>query len=47
MSGLCPGIDLTILSHSLLLSTVEILTVSVSEGPCEEEMDDKYNMLGT
>lgn len=38
---------LIILSHTLLLSTARILIVSVSEGPCEEEMDGIYNMLGT
>lgn len=38
---------LTILSHTLLLSTAGILIVSISEGPCEEEMDGIYNTLGT
>lgn len=38
---------LTLLRHTLLLSTAGILIVSISEGPCEEETGDVHNMLST
>lgn len=39
--------DLAILSYTLLLSTVGILNIALSEGLCEKETDDIYNTLGT
>lgn len=39
--------DLAILSHTLLLSTVGILNIALSEGLCEKETDDIYNTLDT